>query len=108
VPLLLRRDEVVDDRSPAVGAGRVEGEAGDDTGRFAGERDLVDVVGPSDVAGLRGEVELVADVRTRRAAVGGGTVSGSSVAVDRVDVAAVAAATEYLRPDPPIGVILTD
>ena len=65
-------------------------------GTSSERRDLVDVVGPLHIPGLHGQVELVADVGPGRTGVGGGAVSGPGVAIDGVQVAAVAADAEDL------------
>ena len=77
-------------------AGRDEREAGDHAGDLVGEGGLVDAVGPLHVAGLDGQMQLVADIRSGRAAVGGGAVPGPGVPVDGVLVAAVGTDAEHL------------
>ena len=77
---LLGRDQVIDDGPAPVGAGRDQAQAGDDAGHLVGQGHRVDVVGPAHVAGLDGQVQLVADVRPGRAAVGGRAVPGPGIA----------------------------
>ena len=55
-------------------------------------------VGPSDIPGLDGQVELIADKRSCRPAVGGRPVSGSCVRIDRVALATIGAHSEHLGP----------
>jgi hypothetical protein len=56
---------------PRMGASRLQAQAGNDTGDLVRQGHLVDEFAPADVAGLHGQVYLVADVRSGWAIVGG-------------------------------------
>ena len=79
----------VDDGSAPVGAGRDQVAGGDHPRDLGAQGGPVDVVGPADVSGLDGQVELVADIGTSRTAVGGRSVPGPGVGIHGVLLATV-------------------
>src|SRR6266481_5598990 len=94
--------EFIDYCSAPMGPGGHEGERGDDARHLRPERCPLDPVGPPDVPSLHRQVQLEADVRARRPAVGGRTVTRPSVTVDGVLLAAVRPDAEHSRlPDRP-------
>jgi hypothetical protein len=77
----LGSDEAIDDGAATVGARGHHIECRDHSGHFRIKGGSVDVIGPADVSGLDGQVELVANVRTRWSAVGRRAVPSSGVKV---------------------------
>jgi hypothetical protein len=76
--------EFIDDGSPPVRPRRNEREGGHHPGNLPPERGPLDPVGPPDVPGLHGKVQLEAGVRPSRPAVGGRAVPGSGVWINGV------------------------
>ncbi|HEX9316404.1 MAG TPA: hypothetical protein VGA71_13480, partial [Actinomycetota bacterium] len=83
IPASLGLEDVVDNSPAAVCARRNEGERGD-PGHLGPQRRSFNPVGPPDIPGLNRQVQLEADVRTRRPAVGGRAVPCPGVAVHGV------------------------
>ena len=87
-------DEGVDDGVSAVRAGRHQVAGGDHAGHLGSEGRLVDVVGPAHVAGLDGQMELVADIGPGVATAGGRSVAGPGVGIGGVALTTVGADAE--------------